>query len=185
MTNGASDRGNREAAAGRGARWGRDVVLGAVCVLVIGVFAWSAKSGMLEARAWRAQDTYYNLLVRALRAGQLNLPMEVPPGFAQLANPYDPIANRAYRSMDGHPLHDLSYYQGKLYLYFGITPALVLFWPYKALTGHYLLHAAAVAIFCSVGFLASAGLLRVLGQRYFAEVGVGVVTSGTLGLGLA
>src|ERR1035437_1287282 len=101
MTNGASDHGNR-AAAGRGA------VLGAVCVLVIGVFAWSARSGMLEVRARRAEDTYYNLLVRGLRAGQLNLMMEVPSGFAQLENPYDPIANVAYRSLDGHPLHDLS-----------------------------------------------------------------------------
>jgi tetratricopeptide (TPR) repeat protein len=185
MISGASDCGNREAAAGRGARRGRDAILGAVCVLVIGVFAWSARSGMLEARAWRAEDTYYNLLVRALRAGQLNLMLEVPSGFAQLANPYDPVANVAYRSADGHPLHDLSYYQGKLYLYFGITPVLVLFWPYTALTGHYLLHQTAALIFCSVGFLASAGVLRALGRRYFAEVGVGVVAAGTLGLGLA
>jgi tetratricopeptide (TPR) repeat protein len=181
----APDRQSKAGASGRGTRWASCAILGATCALVIGVFAWSAKSGLLEARASRANDTYYNLLVRALRAGQLNLLMEVPPGFAQLADPYDPVANRGYRSLEGHPLHDLSYYKGKLYLYFGITPALVLFGPYAALTGHYLLHRDAVVIFCSVGFLASAGLLWAIWRRYFAEVSVEVIAAGTLALGLA
>jgi tetratricopeptide (TPR) repeat protein len=140
---------------------------------------------MLEARAARADDTYYNLLARALRAGQFNLPLDVPPGFARLADPYDPAANERYRLLEDHPLHDLSYYKGKLFLYFGITPALVLFGPYAALTGHYLLHKDAVVIFCSVGFLASAGLLWAMWRRYFAEVGLAVIAAGTLALGLA
>ncbi len=78
----------------------------------------------------------------------------------------------------------MSYYKGKLYLYFGITPALVLFWPYVALTGHYLLHKEAVVIFCSVGFLAGVWLLCALWRRYFAEVSFGVVVAGTFALGL-
>ena len=163
----------------------RCCVLGAVCALVIGVFALRARSGMLEARAAHADDTYYNLLARALRAGQLNLPLDVPPGFARLADPYDPTANERYRLLEDHPLHDLSYYKGKLFLYFGITPALVLFGPYAALTGHYLLHKHAVVIFCSVGFLASAGLLWAIWRCYFAEVGLAVIAAGTLALGLA
>ena len=169
---------------GAGTLWARCWILGPVCALVIGVFALSARSGLLEARAARADDTYYNLLVRALRAGQLNLLMEVPPGFAQLADPYDPVANERYRLLEDHPLHDLSYYKGKLYLYFGITPALVLFWPYTALTGQWLLHKDAVVIFFAVGFLASVGLLCAMWRRYFAEVGVGVVAAGALALGL-
>jgi tetratricopeptide (TPR) repeat protein len=161
------------------------LILGAVCAVVIGVFVWSATSGLLEARAARAKDTYYNLLVQGLRAGQLNLKSEAPPGLAQLADPYDPIANSDYRLADRYPLHDLSFYRGKLYLYFGITPALLLFWPYAALTGQYLLHKDAVVVFCAVGFLASAGLLWAIWRRYFAEVSLGVVAAGTLALGLA
>ena len=65
-------------------------------------------------------------------------------------------------------LNDLSYYKGKLYLYFGATPALVLFWPYAALTGHYLSHKDAVVIFFSVGFLAGAALLCAVWRRCFA-----------------
>ena len=78
----------------------------------------------------------------------------------------------------------MCYYKGKLYLYYGITPALVLFWPYAALTGHYLLHKDATVIFCSVGFLAGVWLLWSLRRRYFAEVGIGVVVAGALALGL-
>ena len=70
-------------------------------------------------------------------------------------------------------LLDMSYYKGKLYLYFGVTPAVVLFWPYVALTGHYLSQKDAAVIFCVVGFLASVGLLCALWRRYFAEVSVG------------
>ena len=165
--------------------WAPWVILGTVCALVIGFFAWSARPGWLGMRTWRAEDAYYNLLVRGFRAGQLDLKTEVPAGFAHLADPYDPIANADYLLVDGHPLWDLSYYHGKLYLYFGVTPALVLFWPYAALTGHYLWHKDAVVVFCAIGFLASVGLLCLVWRRYFPEVGLAVVAAGTLALGLA
>ena len=107
-------------AAGRKAPWTHHVVLGAVCALVIGAYAWSAQSGLLELWGLSADNTYYNLLVEGFRSGQLNLQREVPPGLAQLADPYDPIANEPYRWIEGCPLHDLSYYQGRLYLYVAI-----------------------------------------------------------------
>jgi tetratricopeptide (TPR) repeat protein len=159
-------------------------VLGAVCVLVIGFYAYAARSGPVELLSLNAADTYYNLLVQGFRAGQLSLKKEVPPGLAQLADPYDPNANVLYRS-DSYGMLDMSYYKARLYLYFGVTPALILFWPFAALTGHYLFHRQAVAIFCAIGFLASVGLLRALWQRYFAEVSVWVVAACALALGLA
>ncbi len=79
----------------------------------------------------------------------------------------------------------MSYYKGRLYLYHGVTPALALFWPFVALTGQYLFHRQAVAIFCAVGFLASIGLLRALSRRYFTKISVGVVAICALALGLA
>jgi hypothetical protein len=157
--------------------------LAAVCALVIGVYAFMAQSGLLELLSPSAADTYYNLLVRGFRAGQLSLQKEAPPGLAELANPYDPSANAPYRLMP-YRLHDLSYYKGRLYLYFGVTPALILFWPFAAATGQYLFHRQAVAIFCAVGFLASVGLLHALWRRYFAEVSVGVLAACALALGL-
>ena len=166
-------------------KWMRWAVLSVVCALVIGVYVRSANSGMIEFFGLRAENTYYNLLVQGFRAGQLNLKTEVPPGLAQLADPYNPAVNEIYRWNYGHPLHDLSYYKGKLYLYFGITPALVLFWPYEALTGHYLLHKDATLIFFSTGFLIATGLLLALWRRYFAAVSFWVIVSCIIALGLA
>jgi tetratricopeptide (TPR) repeat protein len=158
--------------------------LAAVCVLVVGVYAYMAQSGVLELVSLDAADTHYNLLVQGFRAGQLSLKKEVPPEFAQLADPYDPAVSSPYAGPP-YRLLDLSYYKGKLYLYFGITPALILFWPYVALTGHYLFQRQAVAIFCMMGFLASVGLLRALWRRYFVDVNVAVVAACALALGLA
>ncbi len=104
----------------------------------------------------------------------------MPPGLAQLPDPYDPSAHASYPEVG-----DTSYYKGKLYLYFGVTPALVLFWPYVALTGRYLPQNDAVVIFCVVGFLVSVGLLCALWRRYFSKVSVWVVLAGALALGLA
>jgi tetratricopeptide (TPR) repeat protein len=143
-----------------------------------------AQSGALELQSPDAADTYYNLLVRGFRAGQLSLKKEAPTGLAQLADPYDPTANAPYRTAP-YRLHDLSYYKGRLYLYFGVTPALILFWPFVAITGQYLFHRQAVVIFSAMGFLASVGLLRALWRRHFPEVSVWVVAACALAFGLA
>ena len=159
--------------------WMQRGIIGIVGVLVIMVYGYAAYSGPLESANLSAGDSYYNSLVDGFRAGQLNLKKAVPPGFMRLADPYAPAAHQRY------PLLDTSYYKGKLYLYFGITPALVLFWPVLALTGNYLLHRDAVVIFCSIGFLTILGLLSALWRRYFATVSVGVVAAGILAVGLA
>jgi tetratricopeptide (TPR) repeat protein len=162
--------------------WG---ILGAVCFLVIGVYAHMAQPGMLESWASQADGNYYNLLVEGFRAHQLNLQKEAPPGLAQLADPYDPIANFSYQWLDRNPLGDLSFYQGKLYLYFGVTPALILFWPYAVLTGHHLSHREAATVFCVLTFLVSVGLLCALWRRYFVDVRTWVVAACAVALGMA
>ena len=158
-------------------------VMVGVCAVVIGMYAYTAPLGRLEASSLNAADTYYNLLVQGFRAGQLNLKKVVPPRFARLADPYDPVANGLYQNF-AYRMRDLSYYQGRFYIYFGVTPALILFWPFVALTGHYLFDRQAVTIFCAIGLLASLGLLRALWRRYFPEVSVWVVAACALALGL-
>src|SRR5579862_3498163 len=145
------------------------VLLGAVCLFVLGFYAWTARPNVRQMYGISdPADAYYSQLVQGFRKGQLNLKREVPLGLTKLADPYDPVANASYQ--EENRLHDVSYYKGKLYLYFGVTPVIVLFWPYAALTGHYLFHKQAVAIFCAIGFLASVTLLCALRSRYFPEV---------------
>ncbi|MGA2138668.1 MAG: tetratricopeptide repeat protein [Verrucomicrobiia bacterium] len=159
------------------------IPLATACALVIGVYAYMAQSSVLELLGPSAADAYYNLLVQGFRAGQLSLKKEVPPGLAKLADPYDTDVNIVYQYAP-YGLHDLSYYKGKLYLLWGITPALILFLPYVALTGHYLFNREAVAIFCTIGFLTAVVLLRALWRRYLSEVSVWVVSACALALGL-
>ena len=163
----------------RKSRWIQRGVLGVVCALVLGVYAYTAHEGAVTQPSEDASASYYNLLVQGFRAGQVNLKKDAPPELAKLADPYTPTPLRPLGVMD------LSYYKGKLYLYFGVTPAVVLFWPFVAATGRYLFYRQAVTIFCAVGFLASVGILWGAWRRYFAEVSVTVVAAGVLALGLA
>jgi len=175
-----------KAGASKGDRqWMQDAIFGAVCALVIGIFSWSAETGFIEWASPHAEDSYYNLLVQGFRAGQLNVKREAPPGLAQLADPYDPAVNESYVYKGRYPLFDMSYYKDKLYLYFGVTPALVLFWPYVTITGHYLPHKEAVVIFYALGFLVAAGLYRAVWRRYFPKVSFRIAMVGILTLGLA
>lgn len=157
---------------------------GGTCLVVIALYACLSHSGVVESLSPGASETYYNLLVRGFRAGHLSLDAEVPPGLAALPDPYDPAANSVYLSA-AYRMLDLSYYKGRLYLYFGITPALILFWPFAALTDHYLFQRQAVAIFCVVGFLVSAGIFRALWRQCFAGVSSGIAAAGIFALGLA
>lgn len=149
-----------------------------MCALVVGIYAYAAREGAVTQPSLNAAGSYYNLLVQGFRAGQLNLKKEVPAKLAEMADPYTPTPIRPNGVMD------LSYYNGKLYLYFGATPAVLIFWPYVALTRHYLPSKDAAVFSCTVGFLVSLLLLYALWQRYFPEVSVGVVAAGTLALGL-
>jgi Flp pilus assembly protein TadD len=160
-------------------RWIQLGILGTVCAVVIGVYLYTSHEGAFTQPSLSTAGNYYNLLVEGFRAGQLSLKKEVPPLLTQIADPYTWSPQRPLGLMD------LSYYRGKLYLYFGVTPALLLFWPYRALTGQYLSFRDVVTVFCVVGFLSSAGLLYGLWRRFFVEVRISVVAVGVLALGLA
>jgi tetratricopeptide (TPR) repeat protein len=159
-------------------------VLAIVCALVIGVYAYAARAGFLASPNQDAADACYNQLVEGFRAGHLYLSKEAPPGLTQLSDPYNPTANAPYLSAL-YGLYDLSYYKGKLYVYFGITPALILYWPVAVLTGEHLYDGQAVAIFCGIGFLASVAVLLALWRRCCSGVSLWVIVAGVLALGLA
>lgn len=147
---------------------------------VVWLYFWIARPAISQLLGnHSAQTAYYNRLVDGFRSGHLYLAGDPAPEMAKLKNPYDPIENGPYR------LHDATYYQGKYYLYFGPTPALVLFWPYVAITGEYLWHRQAVAIFGSAAFLISVGLLCAIRRRYFPRAGAATMFFATIGLGFA
>lgn len=121
-------------------------------------FAFAWVSG--PATNWRGTTSeFYPLLADAFLAGQTNLLLQPSAELLALPDPYDPAANGPFR------LHDASLYHGKYYLYFGPTPAIVLYLPYKVLTGSHIPTRIAIALFCTFGFACSCALFFLLVKR--------------------
>ena len=157
----------------------RLAVIGSVVALVLGYYAWAvAPEGHLFGH-FNGDTDYYNLLIKGFRSGHLSLAVETPPGVLRLQDPYDPKQNAPFG------MHDVSYFKGKFYLYFGVAPAVTLYWPFLAVTGHYLEDSQALLIFASIGFLAAAILVCRIRQVYFPKMGVIAEACGVLAVGFA
>jgi hypothetical protein len=131
-----------------------------VAVLCGWLYFWSARQPV-DFLFSRQPESYYELLTAGFRAGHLSVKLEPHPALLALPNPYDPVANAPYR------VHDMTFYHGKYYLYFGVTPVLLFFWPVVAATGWYPTEACAVATFGLVGVAAALALLCAWRRRYF------------------
>lgn len=161
----------------------RMCAFGIVCAILIGAVTWAVDSDSpQESLNPNPANSYYNLLVQGFQAGQLNMKMQTPPEFAMLADPYNP-AHRWDTSLWADKL-DLSYYNGKFYIYYGVTPVIVFFWPYAAITGHYLSDRDAVAVVFPIGFLLMGWLLWDMSRRYFPEISIGAFFPAIFILGL-
>jgi hypothetical protein len=129
----------------------------------------------------KVNTNYYPLLVDGFRSGHLSLPINPPAELAKLANPYDPAQRQQAGLVD---MHDVSYYHGRYYLYFGVAPALTVFWPFRALTGLHFSQELATILFCVGGYLSSVALFLGLRRRYFPDTSAGWLWLGTLMLGM-
>lgn len=111
----------------------------------------------------RVPAGYYGFLTDAFVSGQVHLKIIPDPKLLRLADPY------AGPQGTSRP-HDMSFYRGKFYLYYGVTPALVLFVPWHVLTGDHLSEYAVSTVFCYAGFLLSVFWLHGVRRRLFPEV---------------
>jgi Flp pilus assembly protein TadD len=162
-------------------------LVGGACAFIISFYFWKAAHAVSELGNLEPSGAYYNLLADGFRKGQLSVAIEAPPELSRLPDPYAPTANAVYRKhmFEEGRLHDMSFYKGRLFLYFSPIPALLLFWPYHALSGGYLFHSTAVAIFCSVALLIAAGLIHACWRRYFSHVHPAWLATVALALGMA
>jgi hypothetical protein len=106
--------------------WLHRTGLGLLTGLIL-VFAWTVVRPYGDFNV-----TYYDELADAFLAGQLHLLRPPPQELLALPDPWDPNANRSLRMMPYTPgerfpgVHDLTLYNGKLYVQWGPLPALVL-----------------------------------------------------------
>jgi len=156
----------------------------AAYIVVFATYLFLGGMGVTDRNNPFPRDAAYNLLARGLMSGHLYIDKEVPAVLSRLPDPFDPVANRTARLDPRYRLHDVSYYRGKLYLYFGAAPALLVFIPWHLLTGGWLPHWAAVVFLCSAGLLVNLSLVHAVKLRNFPEVGPWLMAICTLLLGL-
>lgn len=120
---------------------------------------------------WNGEDpdhrNQYELMADAILEGRIEFAYGDEDNLSGLKNPYDPYE----RWGAGVWYHwDHAFYKGHYYMYFGIVPVLLLFIPYRLLTGEPLTtyHATQVfAIFIIAGFFL---LFRLLAERFFKKM---------------
>jgi hypothetical protein len=125
-------------------------------ILVIWAYLWTFFSEGAEHPS-SSPTGYYGLLTDSLLSGQFSLKVPPDPRLAELPNPW--------ANYQGIPrMHDATYFHGRYYLYFGITPAVVLFAPWRIITGTFLSEGAGACIFGLMGFLLGLDVLSQLEQ---------------------
>jgi hypothetical protein len=128
------------------------------------------------------QADFNNALVRGFRKGGLALDIEVPEALRRSKDPMDVFKEANTTVVTPQ---DVSYFNGRFYLYFGAVPAVVLFWPFQVLTGHDLPLVLGSLVFGIGAFLVVAWLwLRVVAD-HFPRAGLATRLGGFACLGLA
>ena len=158
------------------APWQRACVAGALVVMAA-FYAWTA--GTSEFPVWPRTGLafYYNHLTNAFRAGQLHLLIQPRRELLALPDPYDPVANLPYR------LHDAVLFKGKYYLYYGPVPALLVYLPFREITGLDFTDPLAVALFSAMGLVFAFLLVQFLARRYLPETPFWLVLAAIPALG--
>jgi hypothetical protein len=157
------------------------VVIGAALLAIVLFYTWTVLStNHYNLKISGPQYDYYNLLAAGMRERHLHMKVDVPQEILEAENPYDPATRPAKGA-----LHDASYYKGRYYLYFGVTPVLLLFLPFSLLVGHDLPQAAGNLLFACGGFVIASSIFLAVRRRYFPEAGMICAVLGVLALGLA
>jgi hypothetical protein len=105
---------------------------------------------------------YYSSQVHGFLSGHLYMDRDPYP---QWANPDPAVRAKAPYLLDA------SYYKGRYYLYFGVTPAFVFLLPYAWLTGSDLHPRCIIALCAVLGFLFSVAILRMAERDHFKRFG--------------
>ena len=130
---------------------------------------------MTLAPAWngtvKAHRDQYERMAESLLEGKLYIDYDdIDPRLAEMENPYDPDA----RKEAGVRTHwDHAYFEGRYYMYFGIVPVLLLFLPFRVITGHTLNTMHATQIFTACAIIGIFALLKLLAKRFFPKMTLG------------
>jgi hypothetical protein len=146
------------------------VYAGAVILIIL--FSWfCACTSISETTSDSIMNRQYNMyLVDAFIAGRVNIDFGHPEKLLNAERPYD----YHWRLANGYELGvdwawDIAYYKGKYYTYYGPVPAVLLYLPYRLVTGNYLPHHAGVFVFAAIAVVFMALLWRFLAKKHMPD----------------
>ena len=129
----------------------------AVCVLPMGQLPiWNGESP--------EHRNQYELMAEAILDGRVHLVYGDEDQLLQLSNPYDPAEREA---AEVEYQWDHAFYDGRYYMYFGIVPVLLVFLPYRVLTGTALTTYHATQLFTALAIVGLFVLFRLLVRLFF------------------
>ena len=111
---------------------------------------------------------------KRLASGHSDMAETPDPRLLALKDPYDPQLNH-----DTGALFDASYYKGRYYVYFGITPFATVLVPGYLLTGHVIPVDTAIGLYSLGGLLAAVACLLILRAAWCGDRAHGSVLLGT------
>jgi hypothetical protein len=123
---------------------------------------------------------YSHHMTDALLKKQLHLDIEVPKALLETERPYDDEYRRQYGlfinwghkrldTLENTLLGDHTYYKDKYYSYFGMLPVIMLFAPYKIITGNYLPSSMGAFLFASITTILLMLLWKQITQNYLKK----------------
>lgn len=135
------------------------VIFGIIGILILNIKCggyWSEFAYMSE----------YADLAESMSRGHYYLDYEVSDALREAENPYD----YTYRDVNMiESSWDTAYFDGKYYCYFGVTPVLTLYLPYRVITGKDLNNVIAALIFSILTWIGATWFSRELIHRYFEK----------------
>jgi hypothetical protein len=147
-----------------------------VAVMVAWFYYWTVQSAAADLNLRGQKRDYYNLLIDGFEDGHMYMKEDPDPRLLAL-----PPAERP----GGAPFKlDASLFNGHYYLYFGVTPVMVLMMPYAVLTGHDFPEALAAVIVMLAGFGFATAWWWEVRRQFFPRLGGFWVVLGVVALGL-
>ncbi len=160
------------------------LLIALACATTLAAYAACARLGTAVFGNDDPAEAAYNRMIDGFLDGHVYLRRDVPAAFARLADPYDPAQNAPFREPPYY-LCDLSYFQGRIYAYFGPASAVLLFLPYHLLTGSYLSYKGAATLLAGAAFLVLGWLAGDARRRYAPAMPDWLLATALLALGVA
>jgi len=149
-------------------------IIYACTVALLILFSWVCVfTSVSDYHEWEKKYHIYNeYLVDALINGRTYLEYGNPQLWSNVERPYDDTWRKTngYEEVTNYEAFDWTWYKGRYYCYFGVVPAVILYIPYKLITGEYLPNHVGTFLFCAITVILLALLWRYCVKKYMQDM---------------